>query len=421
MAYESEEEKFNNNVKVFEDDERIKFMFSSFPSDKSVNPAHWESKIRFWTSEIINSCRVIGDICFNYEQLKSRFKDSDKRSPAGLKVVLDDLYNKQQLIKCYDVNDLFDVSWTKWSYKLAKSSASWMWNRLWNYQYDEQTVFVVKDLLEEAANAILEAHYKRVKYEKTDNVVPWTVIKSLYKVNEKSLPDNNLVCIVAHLKNNGKCRVGITDTGEKIVKFKDRNQNFVEPVSKNDFDIIRLKKTIAKLCIENEKSEKELQSLQNQAQGFMKLKDKVQVRKTLIQKQKLQKILTMKDNALSTMKNQLCMIQEAENTKMIAEAFHSTAILLNESYRQSGLTIDHIDDVMAKTEEARDMVNEVEEALSFGVNRIDDFDIEELEQELSKLTATKDEETVVLPNVPDFLPTKSKEHLNKQKIDLITS
>ena len=83
MAYEPGADKLTKNVKIFEDDERIKFMFSPFPSDKYVNPGHWESKLRFWTSEIINSCRVIGDICVSYENLKNRFKDSEKRSPAG--------------------------------------------------------------------------------------------------------------------------------------------------------------------------------------------------------------------------------------------------------------------------------------------------------------------------------------------------
>ena len=64
--------------------------------------------------------------------------------------------------------------------------------------------------------ALLDAHYKTVKYEKTDNIVPWNVIKNCYKINNKTIPEDNLICIIGYLKNKGKCKVSVLENGDKV-------------------------------------------------------------------------------------------------------------------------------------------------------------------------------------------------------------
>lgn len=69
---------------------------------------------------------------------------------------------------------------------------------------------------QEYAQSLLESHYETVKYEKTDNIVPWNVIKNLYKYNGSLLGDENLICAISHLKKEGKCSVGMSSEGEKV-------------------------------------------------------------------------------------------------------------------------------------------------------------------------------------------------------------
>ena len=69
---------------------------------------------------------------------------------------------------------------------------------------------------QEYAQGLLDSHYKSVKYEKTDNRVPWNVIKNLYKHNGSVLSDENLICAISYLKKEGKCSVGMSSEGEKV-------------------------------------------------------------------------------------------------------------------------------------------------------------------------------------------------------------
>jgi len=394
-----------------EDKERTNFMFSALPTDKTVNPKHWETKVSYWSEEILKSSRFFKDVYFSIETIKDIFQDDHKRSPSCLPAIVNELYQSRQIVFATDVNNILnDTSWSNWSYNILGKSVSWVWRKYWYGGFHEQTVFVIKELLEEFSSSLLEAHYQNIRYEKTDNVVPWNVIKNLYKIKGMNPTEENLVCVIGYLKSIGKCTVGINEEHEKVVKFKSKNQPKVDPVTINDFEIIKLKKTIAKLSIEAKQLEKEIQRIQENAQKFVKEKDKTQAKKLLIQKQKLQKTLTLKQDAVYSMKENLRTIQEAETTKLITDAFNSSASLLNQSYKVQGLTTDRIDEVFDKAQEAKEMVTEIEDALSAGISQLNDdnYDMSELEKELEELNSDQliEESTKQIIDLPD-VPTNS--------------
>ena len=66
---------------------------------------------------------------------------------------------------------------------------------------------------------LLAVHYRTVKYEKTDNVVPWDVVMKLYKINNKKIDEENLICMISYLKSQGKCKVGFSKDGVKVKKI----------------------------------------------------------------------------------------------------------------------------------------------------------------------------------------------------------
>ena len=68
------------------------------------------------------------------------------------------------------------------------------------------------------AMELLQVHHNGVQYEKTDFVVPWTVLKT-YKINNKPITEETLIYLVGHLKNNGFCKIGITAENERVSLF----------------------------------------------------------------------------------------------------------------------------------------------------------------------------------------------------------
>ncbi|XP_057307476.1 charged multivesicular body protein 7-like [Hydractinia symbiolongicarpus] len=408
-----------------EDKDRIKFLYAPFPADKNVNPKHWESKVNFWSTEITKLSRFDGNICLSYEVLKEKFRDPDsKQTPSGLMVVLRELYNTGQLCLMSGFSYLIDDSWGQWGYNIAHKSTSWFWRKMVYGGLHEQTKFVMKELLEENAIALLDAHYKTVKYEKTDNIVPWNVIKTVYKISGKNISEDDLICVIGYLKRSGKCKVAVTENGDKIVKFKQKTQKTVDVVSEADFETVKLKKAIAKLSIECKQIDAECERLQTQAQNHVKNKEKDKAKRVLAEKKKLTKTANLKHDALFSIKEHLHTVQESETNKMITDAFDSSATLLNHAYRKHGLTVDAVEEVMERTAEANEIRNDVEEAISTGLRQFNnDIDMDELERELNELEVGKsddiEDELSRLPKVPSEIPAPKIEeatHLATQVI-----
>ena len=66
------------------DNDRINFLYSAFPKEKTLNPKHWDSKIQFWIDEISKSCRFYNEICINCKKLQMIFQQSaEKKIPKG--------------------------------------------------------------------------------------------------------------------------------------------------------------------------------------------------------------------------------------------------------------------------------------------------------------------------------------------------
>lgn len=65
------------------------------------------------------------------------------------------------------------------------------------------------------AAAFLQAHYESVQYERTDYVVPWSVLKT-QKINNKPISEETLTYLVGFLKTTGQCKIGMTPENERV-------------------------------------------------------------------------------------------------------------------------------------------------------------------------------------------------------------
>ena len=114
----------------WEDDNRMNFMFSAFPENRNVNPKHWDSKLRFWTSAILESCESLDELCFDTNVLKTRFRRKGV-TPLGLNTVLKEMLNSGEIVRTSDFVDSVYDSWSEWSYGMAKRSLWWTVGKVW--------------------------------------------------------------------------------------------------------------------------------------------------------------------------------------------------------------------------------------------------------------------------------------------------
>ena len=114
----------------WEDDNRMNFMFSAFPENRNVNPKHWDSKLRFWTSAILESCESLDELCFDTNVLKTRFRRKGV-TPLGLNTVLKEMLNSGEIVRTSDFVDSVYDSWSEWSYGMARRSLWWTVGKVW--------------------------------------------------------------------------------------------------------------------------------------------------------------------------------------------------------------------------------------------------------------------------------------------------
>ena len=71
----------------WEDDERMNFLFSDFKENREVHPSDWDSKVDFWSSLVLQTCRTRGAVSLSLDELNAAFKRNG-RLPLGLTTVI---------------------------------------------------------------------------------------------------------------------------------------------------------------------------------------------------------------------------------------------------------------------------------------------------------------------------------------------
>ena len=63
---------------------------------------------------------------------------------------------------------------------------------------------------------ILTRHYEVVKFDRTDYIVPWNVVKNFYIKSKSDISDKELLLVVARLKMKKLVEVVTDKNGEKV-------------------------------------------------------------------------------------------------------------------------------------------------------------------------------------------------------------
>ena len=121
-------------------------MFSAFPESRDVNPKHWDSKLQFWRTVIIDSCDSSDELFIDAGLLKSRFRRNGV-SPLGLGTVLGEMLSKGEIMSVNDFLESVYDSWGSWSYGMAKKTFWWSVGKIWPDSNELNGSFILVSLV----------------------------------------------------------------------------------------------------------------------------------------------------------------------------------------------------------------------------------------------------------------------------------
>ena len=378
----------------WDDDDRMNFMFSAFNESREVNPKHWDSKLHYWSSAILESCKHHGDVCIDLATLKRRFA-RNAIVPLGLATVVMEMLREGKFERKDEFLSCENKGWLAWSYGLAKESFWWgvgafrgKFSKVpTNLNENEQ--FVLVGEAREKGEWILRRHHECVECEITDHVIPWNVLKSRYK----EFDEETLTVVLASLQRQGKAVLFFTIEGEKIVKFAKKTELKVTPVSENDVDIVRLRKTVARMTIQVRKLSDEVESCRLQAARFAKEGSKSKALQMLKRRDARRKTLDKLSANLTSLEEIVHRIQHANTNIMVFDALKSGMATLKSLHGE--MDIDTVEDTIDELNETLSVSQDIDNAISKGIpyaNESSDIgydELEELEKELESLTVSE--------------------------------
>lgn len=105
------------------DNERMRFMLSPFPPNITIK--YDDSKVKFWRSLIISSCKQLKRLSFTEDQLVERFYWNTFR-PRCLGPILDAMERQGDIQKKADVIGA-NEGWMRWGVNVLSKPISWLW------------------------------------------------------------------------------------------------------------------------------------------------------------------------------------------------------------------------------------------------------------------------------------------------------
>ena len=152
----------------WQDDNRMNFMFSAFPDNRNVNPKHWDSKLLFWASAIVELCDSLDELCFDIKVLKSRFRRKGV-TPLGLNTVLNEMLNNGEIVRTSDFLDSVYDTWSEWSYGMAKKSLWWTVGKVWQNSEVEGSLILLTAVKVRSKFRLIHVFSKKIEITRVLN------------------------------------------------------------------------------------------------------------------------------------------------------------------------------------------------------------------------------------------------------------
>lgn len=378
----------------WDDDERMNFLFSDFKENREVNTSDWDSKMDFWRTLVVRSCRDRGSVCVDLQELHRTFRRKD-RVPLGLNTVLHDMARCGQVQRESEFAANVDCGWLSWGVGLLLvKPLKWTFSALLgSSRVPLQESFVLIELVKEKAAELLKV-YRSSEYS-TCSIVSF---QELWALSSDVCADESTLCMaLLQLQRDKQVTVALHE-GEKIVKFCQPTQERVSPVSDVDIGIYQLQRSEKLLGERVDKLNQEADRCKEEARINLREGKKSQALRCLRGRKRVEKRADNLFSQQESIRAILDRISQSQTDKMVVQAYQAGVAALSLSLKD--VTVERAETLVDQIQELCDTQDEVNQTLSSGVTSADE-DMDELEEELkSLLDESKPDYVSQLPAVP---------------------
>ncbi|KAM4617079.1 charged multivesicular body protein 7 isoform 2-T3 [Polymixia lowei] len=378
----------------WEDDERMTFLFSDFKENRDVNTTDWDSKMDFWTSLIVQSCRVRGTVCLHLQELNKIFRRKGTL-PLGLGTVIQCMARSGKIQRESEFAANVDSGWLSWGVGLLLvKPLKWTFSTLLgSSRVPLQESFVVIELVKEKAAELLDA-YRRSAFASRSLLS----FQELCALSSHVCADESTLCM-ALLQLQREKQVTVTlHEGEKMVKFSQPGQDRVTPVSDVDIGIYQLQHSekllderVGALSLEADKCREEARVLLQEGK-------KSQALRCLRGRKRVEKRVDSLFAQLENIRGILDRIAQSQTDRLVLQAYQTGMAALRLSLKD--VTVERAESLVDQIQELCDTQDEVNQTIA-GVVPNSDENIDELEEELKCLLEDSKVDAISgLPEVP---------------------
>ncbi|CAL8342816.1 unnamed protein product [Lota lota] len=377
----------------WEDDKRMDFLFSNLKENRDVNPCDWDSKMEFWSSLVVRTCRAHGAVSLNLKELHTAFRRNGKL-PLGLSTVIQSMARCGKLQRESDFAANVDSGWLSWGVGvLLVKPLKWTFSTLLGSSLvPQEESFVVIDLVKEKAADLLEAYRSSAFSSRS--------LLSFQELSElccEVCPEEGTMCLaLLQLQREKKCTVSVHE-GEKIVKFSRPGQNRVPPVSDVDVGIYQLQRSENLLDERIKALSLEADKCREEARRLLGDRKKSQALRCLRGRKRVEKRADNLFAQLETIRGILDRIAQSQTDKLVMQAYQTGVAALRLALKD--VTVEGAESLVDQIQELCDDQDEVNQTLA-GVASSEE-NVDELEEELKALMEDADAKSgTSLPEVP---------------------
>ena len=382
-------------VDCWDDDERMDFLFSSFPAEPSTNPEHWRSKLEFWTGLIVKLCENSTSVCIDINMMASWLERNGRR-PMGLQVVWEAMLADRSLVSAQEfVGDMArNSSWVGWGLNtFVRKPTLWMAGKM----LSPLKALSPAKTQEQNKSYICAKSFKvkceklmRTLYHSTSSTHGHLHIVSLREVAglAESIVSGakDLEILLLALERDKKVVVfnkSDDKNSEKFIKFAKNSNECVTPVNEGDMGVVKLAHT--KQALEKQISilYTKQDDLLATAKGFVRSGERNRAKMTLRQKQRISLNINRKVSSLDNIEQLLLRLEQCGTDQMVMDAYKAGVSAHKEATK--GMTIDDVDTTIDDVQAAIDDHEQITSTLA--TSFYDDILADDLEQELEDLLA----------------------------------
>lgn len=407
-------------------DERITVLMAPF-KNRSVNEVNYDNKMKFWKNTIVSACDRRHRCSFSVDEMKTWFLFKG-RSPLCLLTVVEDMF-REGIIKSRSnfeqMTSQSNGNWSTWAVNtLVKNPLSWSVGRIKESilpptpAIDEKSEYIVLHLIENQANELFNTISMK---EQSQILFMDDLQKRLHEMWNVDVSMSSTELIVHSLEIRNKVFVERGEhlvTNKTLVKIANCDKD-VEPITELEKNFFKLKETEKILIGEIGNMDFEKESLTKEAKSYIAKNMKPIALTYLRKKKEIEKRI---EKQLKSLDNVQALISRIEESKYNAEVLQSYAhglAALKLSSKDTGLTIDNVDETMAELAEVIDEHKDMQSAMGSLVDIKQKYNEQELEDELADLLS-KDESVASNTgklHIPD-LPSVPDNSLEGEELDL---